>query len=162
MEAQRNGTQPSAARNLEDAVGPAAPVAAPRAGPATVNLAEPAVASTPTALAGQTTANLAVPGLVAVVPVMRAPGMATLVAPAVAPVASPILAPVVAPAVAPVVAPVVAPMGAPVMAPLGGQVIGNMAGAPIPLDGAFDIAGALGRSDSPVKSDMRYNIWQKL
>jgi hypothetical protein len=142
MEAQRNGTQPSAARNLEDAVGPAAPVAAPRAGPATVNLAEPAVASTPTALAGQTTANLAVPGLVAVVPVMRAPGMA--------------------PGTAPLFAPGLAPVVAPVMAPPGGQVNANMAGVLIPLGGAFDIAGALGRSDRPVKSDMRYKIWHKL
>ena len=130
MEAQRNGTQPSAAKNLEDAVGPAAPVAASRAGPTTVNLA------------GQTAANLAVPGLVAVVPVMRAPGMA--------------------PGTAPVFAPGLAPVVAPVMAPPGGQVNANMAGVLIPLGGAFDIAGALGRSDRPVKSDMRYKIWHKL
>jgi hypothetical protein len=37
-----------------------------------------------------------------------------------------------------------------------------LAGAPIPLGGAFDIAGALERSDPATKSDMRYKIWQKL
>jgi hypothetical protein len=55
-----------------------------------------------------------------------------------------------------------APVGAPGMAPPGGQVIANLAGAPIPLGGTFDIAGALGCSDPPVKSDMRYEIWHKL
>ncbi|KAG0598866.1 hypothetical protein M758_12G107000 [Ceratodon purpureus] len=165
MEAQGTRTVQPVVENRDlDPVRPAPPVATPvvaaRAGPTIANLERPVTALVPTARAGTSTAILAAPMTAAAAPLMVALDAAPTVAPVVAPIAAPVMAP---PALAPALGPAVIPVVGQVMALLAGQFIANFAVVPNqPPPGGFDLDAALGGSDPPQKTDMRYKLWPKL